>query len=132
MPPPSPWERVAPSLPAEEQTPAWATLVLAGAARGWMIFAIVWGSIIFLGQNITQNVFTGHKHSSSTQFNTVRPDSAAGPAAPAATAPGNRVGTSTNGCTTIVCLVPAYITVAPTLDPTALDPTALHADQGHG
>jgi hypothetical protein len=110
MPPPSPWERVAPSLPPEEQTPAWATLVLAGAARGWMIFAIVWGSIIFLGQNITQNVFTGHNRSNATLFNTVSPDAHPVDAVDAAGATVNRPGTSANGCTTVVCLVPVYLT----------------------
>ena len=105
MPPPSPWERV-PSFPAGEQTPAWATLILAGAARGWMIFAIVWGSIVFLGQNITQNVFSSHNQSNAQQLNTVSSDTNAANAAI------NGAGKSINGCTTVSCLRPAYIVAA--------------------
>ncbi len=30
------------------QGSGWGTLIVAGAARGWMIFAIVWGSLLFL------------------------------------------------------------------------------------
>ena len=53
MPPPSEWER---SVPAADDAGAgagsggsgWGTLIVAGAARGWMIFAIVWGAIITL------------------------------------------------------------------------------------
>ena len=109
MPPPSPWERVAPSFPAREQTPAWATLVLAGAARGWMIFAIVWGSIVFLGQNISQNVFTNHNQSNAQQLNTVSSDT------DAANAAINGAGKSISRCTTVSCLRPAYIAAATNL-----------------
>ena len=31
------------------ELPPWGMLVLEGAARGWMIFAIVWGSVVFVG-----------------------------------------------------------------------------------
>ena len=31
--------------------PPWGILILQGAARSWMIFAIVWGSIVFVGEN---------------------------------------------------------------------------------
>ena len=51
MPAPTPWERAA---PPPGQGPAWAKLVLTGAARGWMIFAIVWGSILFVAQESIQ------------------------------------------------------------------------------
>jgi Domain of unknown function (DUF4389) len=52
MPPPSTWERAVPPPPAGgEVLPPWGTLVLEGAARGWMIFAIVWGSVVFVAQS---------------------------------------------------------------------------------
>jgi hypothetical protein len=61
MPPPSPWERTA--IPSSVSSlPAWSVLVLQGAARGWIIFAIVWGSIVFIGQN----AFRGHGHNNNT------------------------------------------------------------------
>ena len=38
--------------------PSWGILILQGAARSWMIFAIVWGSIVFIGENALR----GHGH----------------------------------------------------------------------
>jgi len=61
MPPPSSWERT--SVPSGVDTlPPWGVLILQGAARSWMIFAIVWGSIVFIGEN----VFRGHGHHNDT------------------------------------------------------------------
>ncbi len=62
MPPPTSWERTSVAA-SVDPLPPWGTLVLQGAARGWMIFAIVWGSIVFVGQ-IIQN--SGHKHHNTT------------------------------------------------------------------
>jgi Domain of unknown function (DUF4389) len=52
MPPPSEWERSVPAAGSGSEGSGWGTLIVAGAARGWMIFAIVWGSIIFLFENV--------------------------------------------------------------------------------
>jgi hypothetical protein len=61
MPPPSSWERT--SIPSSvEPLPPWGILILQGAAKGWMIFAIVWGSIVFIGENS----FRGHGHHHKT------------------------------------------------------------------
>jgi hypothetical protein len=61
MPPPSSWERT--SVPSGVDTlPPWGILILQGAARSWMIFAIVWGSIVFIGEN----AFRGHGHHNDT------------------------------------------------------------------
>ena len=60
MPPPSAWERSA--APPGETLPQWGTLVLEGASRTWMILAIVWGSVIFVGQNAAQ---TALRHNNS-------------------------------------------------------------------
>ena len=61
MPPPSPWERT--SIPSGvDPLPPWGVLILQGAARSWMIFAIVWGSIVFIGEN----AFRGHDHHNDT------------------------------------------------------------------
>jgi hypothetical protein len=51
MPPPGGWERAA----ASGDQAGRGKLILQGAARGWMIFAIVWGSILFVIQGTTQN-----------------------------------------------------------------------------
>jgi hypothetical protein len=62
MPPPSSWERT--SVPSGVDTlPPWGVLILQGAARSWMIFAIVWGSIVFIGENALR----GHgRHNNTT------------------------------------------------------------------
>ena len=68
MPPPSSWERVS-AVPPGQALPPWGTLVLQGAARGWMIFAIVWGSILFVGQNVVQNIETHHRNDNGQTVN---------------------------------------------------------------
>ena len=78
MPPPSPWERT--SLPTSlDPLPPWGILVLQGAARGWMIFAIVWGSIIFVGQNAVRGIGNNNSnnHSMYVQRDTVHLDTSA-------------------------------------------------------
>jgi hypothetical protein len=75
MPPPSQRERT--SIPsAPDPLPPWGILVLQGAARAWMIFAIVWGSILFVGQNVAQGIGngSGNGHSMIVDLNTVHVD----------------------------------------------------------
>jgi Domain of unknown function (DUF4389) len=75
MPPPSQWERT--SIPSSlDPLPPWGILVLQGAARTWMIFAIVWGSILFVGQNVAQGIGngSGNGHSMIVDLNTVHVD----------------------------------------------------------
>ena len=60
MPAPPAGERAAP--PPGGRLPEWATLVLSGAARGWMIFAIVWGSILFVGQGTIRNAVSNNNN----------------------------------------------------------------------
>jgi len=64
MPPPTPWERTAVAS-GVDPLPSWGILILQGAARSWMIFAIVWGSIVFIGEN----VFRGHGHNNNNTAN---------------------------------------------------------------
>jgi Domain of unknown function (DUF4389) len=74
MPPPSQWERT--SIPSDlDPLPPWGILVLQGAARAWMIFAIVWGSIIFVGQNAFRGVGNNNNnnHSMFVELNAVHP-----------------------------------------------------------
>ena len=75
MPPPSQWERT--SIPPPlEPLPPWGILVLQGAARAWMIFAIVWGSIIFVGQNAVRGIGNNNHNNQSmfVQLKAVHPD----------------------------------------------------------
>jgi hypothetical protein len=60
MPAPSPGERAVP--PPGGVLPEWARLVLTGAARGWMIFAIVWGSILFVSQATIRNAVSSNNN----------------------------------------------------------------------
>ena len=87
MPPPSAWERVALAAPGGGTVlPPWGTLVLEGAARSWMIAAIVWGSVVFVAQDVTQSIVQGnHHHTSGLHLGAHR-----GPAAP----PEERSGTA--------------------------------------
>jgi hypothetical protein len=72
MPPPSSWERT--SIPSSvDPLPSWGILILQGAARSWMIFAIVWGSIVFIGENIFRGSGS-HNHTNNGQLNTVPAD----------------------------------------------------------
>jgi Domain of unknown function (DUF4389) len=74
MPPPSQWERTSTPSP-QDQLPPWGILVLQGAARAWMIFAIVWGSIIFVGQNVVRSIGNNNhnNHSMFVQLDEMHP-----------------------------------------------------------
>ena len=76
MPPPSQRERTSiPSSP--DPLPPWGILVLQGAARAWMIFAIVWGSIIFVGQNVARSIGNNNNTNNNSMFvqlDSVHPD----------------------------------------------------------
>ena len=74
MPPPSQWERT--STVGGSAAPG-RILVLQGAARAWMIVAIVWGSIVFVGQNVARGIGNNNNtnnHSMFVQINSVHPD----------------------------------------------------------
>ena len=42
--------------PRPDPLPPWGILVLRGQPASWMIFAIVWGSIVFVGQNVARGI----------------------------------------------------------------------------
>ena len=67
MPPPSRWERT--SAPSADEQRSWGHWSCRARARSWMIFAIVWGSIVFVGQ-IARDAAGGHRHTTSEQVNT--------------------------------------------------------------
>ena len=106
MPPPSPWERAVPSGPAADETPGWATLVLTGAARGWVIFAIVWGSILFVGQNVAQNLARNQPHTSAQQVSTVVTDYNKSDTAIAT------ASKESSSCATVACLRASHLDAA--------------------
>lgn len=69
MPPPSSWERTS----SEGDNTPRRVLVLQGAARSWMIAAIVWGSIVFVGQ-IGRNFGHSNHNTTSEQVITLHAD----------------------------------------------------------
>jgi hypothetical protein len=109
MPPPSSWERAVPSMSMGDATAGWGTLVLTGAARGWMIFAIVWGSILFVGQSIAQNLGRNHRHTSAQQVNAVVSDYNATDVAI------HKAVNQFHSCATVACLRASHVHAASTL-----------------
>lgn len=102
MPPPSPWDRVPPPPPPSGPSDR-SRLVLPRAARGWLVFAIVWGVVLYAGTSAIQLAFT---HNTFTQYNTVVNDY-------------NGVLTAieqANQCSTLSCLQAREPAVADALD----------------
>ncbi|HXY28367.1 MAG TPA: hypothetical protein VEH82_08795, partial [Acidimicrobiales bacterium] len=103
MPAPSPWERVAAPGGAVE-LPPWSRLVLSGAARGWMIFAIVWGSLLYVGQTVIRDVTTHRTQDTVQQYDTVSADSGDTLNALQKAFGGNGQGGQLQSCSTLFCL----------------------------
>ncbi len=98
------WTDAARPVDRGDQLPPWARLVLVGAARGWMIFAIVWGSLIFVGYSIGIGVAIHQAVVNAQQADTVRHDYDH-----TVNAVNRAVGTRGNNgtyasCTTLACL----------------------------
>ena len=64
--PPPPGDPAAP--PPGGGLPEWGKLVLTGAARGWMIFAIVWGSILFGSQATIRNAVYSNNNNNMNMY----------------------------------------------------------------
>jgi len=80
-----------------------------------MIFAIVWGSILFLTQDITQNAIFGHSQSGVQQFTTAQNDTNRADSAIQA------ASTKASSCLTVACLRPAHLAAAASLTQLADD-----------
>jgi Domain of unknown function (DUF4389) len=105
---PPPWDPPAPAPPRETRDPGW--LELPSAARGWLIFAIVWGSILFIGQTVVNSVIATHNvNTTATQYDTVVSDFNNSKAAIQ-----NAIAISKR-CTTVACLRPSHLSAATSL-----------------
>ncbi|HEY1653437.1 MAG TPA: DUF4389 domain-containing protein [Acidimicrobiales bacterium] len=60
-----------PAAPRPPRPPDRGGLVVAGAARRWLIVAIVWGSILFVGNLVLQTVLISSSVTATSQGNTV-------------------------------------------------------------
>jgi outer membrane murein-binding lipoprotein Lpp len=80
--------------------------VLAGAARGWIIFAIVWGSILFLSESAIQSAFQNNNSSSVDQYNSVVTHF--NDTRTAVQSAGNAAQT----CSTVQCIRPSHLAAA--------------------
>ena len=100
-------------------------LVLPRAARGWLIFAIVWGSIVFVGQTVYNSV-NAHNNLSRIQseYNTVVTDFNDQNSAV------NNAISASRRCTTIACLRPSHLAAAASLERFASDVHAMDLPSG--
>jgi hypothetical protein len=109
MPPPSPWEWAAAPSPEAADQPGWATLVLTGAARGWIIFAIVWGSILFVSQGAIQAAAFHNTTTTIDQYNTIVSDyNDSGNAM-------QRAADDAQSCSDVACLRASHLAAAASL-----------------
>lgn len=100
-------------------------LTLPPAARGWLIFAIVWG-VILLGVNVTVNSIaaTNNANRYSSDYNTVVNDFNNSKAAV-----DNAIATSRR-CDTVGCLRPSHLAAAASLRQFASDVRAMNLPSG--
>ena len=71
-----------------------------------MIFAIVWGSIVFVGQNVAQSLARSQPHTSAQQVNTVVKDYHRSDTAIAT------ASSASSSCTTVACLRASHLDAA--------------------
>jgi len=89
--------------------------VLTGAARSWIIFAVVWGAILYVGVGGV-NAALGHNNGTSVnQYNTLVTEfNGTGTAV-------QRAGRAAQTCTTIECIRPSHLAAANSLSSFAGD-----------
>jgi hypothetical protein len=108
---PPPWGPAPPPPPPPGAHASRSGLVLSRASRGWLIFAIVWGSILFVGQISVQAVVAGSNLSTSIrQYNTVVNDYNASSAAI------EKAVNDSKSCTTVQCVRPSHLAAASSLE----------------
>ena len=71
-----------------------------------MIFAIVWGSIVFVGQNVAQSLARSHPHTSAQQVNAVVKDYNRSDTAIAS------ASSASSSCATVACLRASHLAAA--------------------
>jgi hypothetical protein len=110
-PPPPPFGGVGLAPPPQPPggPPDRGRLVLPRAARGWLIFAIVWGTILYAGQITLQITVRTNNNTLQTQYNTVVNDFNSSKAAIQ-----NAINTSRH-CTTVSCLRGSHLAAAASL-----------------
>jgi hypothetical protein len=114
--PPMPWDTVPPTPPPPPPPPpgadaARSRLLLPPGARKWLIFAIVWGSIVLVGQISVQAVVAGRNYTTSLrQYNTVVNDFN-----DSRSAIENAV-TQSQRCQSVQCLRPSHLAAARSLE----------------
>jgi hypothetical protein len=117
MPPPSP--------PPPVVTPDRGWLILPRAARGWLIFAIVWGAILFAAQTTINSITaTNNLNRIQGEYNTVVNDFN-----DQKSAVDNAISVSQH-CITILCLRPSHRAAAASLQRFASDVRAMNLPSG--
>jgi Domain of unknown function (DUF4389) len=137
MPPPTAWERLGPpsgppggsaargaSSPTDGEESGGVSLVLTGAARGFMIFAIVWGSVLVVGVDAAQALASRHRNDAAAQYDTVLSDYAA-------TAKSlDAAGKAVPDCQTVACARPYDTAAVSTLNAFGDDLRAMTVSSG--
>jgi hypothetical protein len=89
--------------------------VLTGAARAWIIVAIVWGSIVFLSESAIQSAFQNNNSTDINQYNAIVSDyNATGSAV-------EKAGHDAQTCSTVQCLRASHLAAAGALSTFAGD-----------
>jgi hypothetical protein len=123
-PPPTTGSGMAP-IPPPSTTRDRGWLVLPRAARGWLIFAIVWGAILFVTQTTINSITaTNTLNRIQAQYNTVLNDFN-----DQKSAVDNAISVSRR-CTTIACLRPSHLAAAASLRRYGSDVRAMNLPSG--
>jgi hypothetical protein len=124
-PPPTTGSAMPPPVPPPGATRDRGWLVLPRAARGWLVFAIVWGAILFATQTTLNSInATNTLNRIQGQYDTVINDFNDQKAAV-----DNAISVSRQ-CTTIACLRPSHLAAAASLRRYASDVRAMNLPSG--
>ncbi len=137
QPPPPQWMSAPP--PSAPPTPGWmapppaaragttdrSRMTLPPGARGWLVFAIIWGVILF-GTNVTFNSIeaTNNANKYSSDYNTVVSDFNNSKSAI------DTAISQSRSCTTTACLRPSHLAAATSLQQFASDVRAMNLPSG--
>jgi hypothetical protein len=98
--------------------------VLPRAAKRWLVFAIVWGSILLVAYSPVLAVFANNRNRTIDQYNTVVTDFNHQKTAV------DRANSALQSCPTVSCLRASHLAVAASLDNFDSDLTAMNLPSG--
>jgi hypothetical protein len=108
--PPPPWDPAPPPPPPPGAYPERSKLVLPRSSRNWLVFAIVWGSIVLVAYGPVLAFVVNSTNTTVNQYNTIVHDFNDSKA---------KIETAiadSRSCTTVACLRPSHLAAATSLD----------------